>query len=119
MFGSNDVFVASCSDEYIDLFDQLLDGSDFVSLHAGLKGTDGVNLADKDSWSGSFHGAGASFSNISITENEHLLSGEHHVSGSVDSVRKGVFASVNIVEFGLGHTVINVNGGERKSFLIL
>lgn len=49
MFGCNNMLIAGCSNEDINVLDDLLDGYYLISLHTGLEGTDGVNFTDKDS----------------------------------------------------------------------
>lgn len=51
----DDVLVTSGSDEDVDVSDDVFDGDDFVTLHAGLKGADGVDLSDVDSGTSSGH----------------------------------------------------------------
>lgn len=86
----------------IDDAQYFLDSYDLKTLHAGLKGTNRVDFSDVNSSTAASHGLGASLSDISETADEHLLSTDHDISSSVDSVNKGVLASVNVVELGLG-----------------
>lgn len=119
MAGSNDVLVSCSCDEDVNILDELLDGEDFISLHAGLKGADRVDFADENSGAGSLHGTGTSFSYVSVTENQDLLSGEHDIGSPVEPVRKRVLASVDVVELCLGHAIIHVDGREGETLLAL
>ena len=101
--GFDDVLVTGGGNEDVHLIDDVIDGNDFVAFHASLKGADGVNFSDVDSGTGSAHGLTASFSDITITEDEDLLTGDHDIGGSVDTIDEGVLASVNVVELGLGN----------------
>jgi hypothetical protein len=53
--GFDDVLVTSGSDEDVDVSDDVFNGDDFVTLHAGLKGADGVDFNDVDSGTSSGH----------------------------------------------------------------
>lgn len=99
---SDDLLVSSCSDVDIDNGQNVFDPHDFVSLHAGLKGADGIDLSHVDSRTTASHGLGASLSDVSEAADEDLLSRDHDISGPVDSVDKRVLASVDVVELGLG-----------------
>jgi hypothetical protein len=55
-----------------------------------------------------------SFSDITETEDQNFLSTDHDISGSVQTVDQRVFASVNVVEFGLGDAVVNVDEGTNQ-----
>ena len=85
---SNDVLVSCGSDENVDILYKLLDGGNLISFHTGLEGTDGVDLADEDSGASSFHCTCTSLSDISVTKNQNLLSGKHHICSSVESIRQ-------------------------------
>ena len=72
--GSDDTFVSSGSDEHVHLVKGIFNSHDFVTLHAGLKGADGVNFGNEDSGTCSFHGLSASFSDITETTDDDFLS---------------------------------------------
>lgn len=115
----DDVLVSSGGDEDVHSVDDVFDGDYFVAFHTGLKGADGVDFGDVDSGSGSSHGLGASLSDISETADKYFLSADHDVSGSVESVDQGVLAAVDVVELGLGYTVVDVNEGAPESAFAL
>lgn len=58
---------------------------------------------------------GTSFSDISITEDKDFLSTDHNVGGSVNTIDKGVFASVDVVKFRFGDAVVDVDDGADES----
>ena len=86
MWGFNDVLVTGGGNEDIHLSNNILNSDDFITLHTGLKGTDGINLGNIDSGSWSIHGLAASFSNITETEDQNFLSRNHDISSSVQTV---------------------------------
>jgi len=67
-----------------------------------LESTDRIDFGDVDSGSGSFHGLGASFSDVTVSSDQTFLSGDHDIGGSVDTVDQRMLAAVDVVEFGLG-----------------
>lgn len=117
--GENDVFASSGGDENIDFTNDIINLNDLVSFHASLEGTNGVNFSDIDSGVGSLHGGGTSLTNISVSEDENLFSGDHHVGGSVESIGEGMSASVIVIKFRFGDGVIDVDGGADKHVLFV
>ena len=51
-----------------------------------------------------------------ITCNDSDLSGEHNVCGTLDSVDQRLTATVQVVELGLGHGVVHIDGGNLKKW---
>jgi hypothetical protein len=74
LFRNNDVFVSSGSDKNVHTFNHIIQAYNLKSFHAGLKGTDRVNLSNVDSSTSSSHCLSTSFSNIPIPGNKHFLS---------------------------------------------
>ena len=109
-----DSLVSGGGDEDVGEVDNILKSGDGESLHAGLKGADGVDLGDVDDTSASTHGGGTSLADISVSADDGLLSGHHDISGTHDTIRERVLASVKVVELGLGDRVVDVDGGEEE-----
>lgn len=114
VLGFNDVFISCGGNENVHLSNNIFNSDDFITLHTGLKGTDGINLSNIDSSAWSCHWLTTSFSDITETEDQNFLSTDHDISGSVQTVDQRVFASVNVVEFGLGDAVVNVDEGTNQ-----
>ena len=114
MVSHDNSLISSGSDEDIGGRNNTLDFLDLESLHAGLESANWIALRDNNSGSAGFHGGGASFSDITVSEDHNLLSSDHYIGGSHKTIRKGVSASINIIELGLGDTVVNVNGLDQK-----
>jgi len=108
----DDILVSSAGDEHISLLDDRLKSHDSKAFHAGLEGTNGVDFSDEDSGSATFHGLSTTLSDVTITEDDDLLTSQHDVGGSEDSVGEGMSASVDIVELLLGDRVVDVDGWE-------
>eukprot|EP00951_Prasinocladus_malaysianus_P036621 scaffold387188_cov48-Prasinocladus_malaysianus.AAC.1 len=47
VLGHDDVFVAGGGDEDVGVGYALVEGDDLVAVHAGLEGTDGIDLGDE------------------------------------------------------------------------
>lgn len=53
-------------------------------------------------------------SNITEASNDGDLSGKHNISGTLDTIHKGFTAAVIVVKLGLGHRVVDVDGGDLE-----
>ena len=113
-----DVNATSGSDEDLATRSGIFHGHNLVTLHSGLKGVDGVNLGNQDAGSHSGQGLSASLADISITSNDGSLTSNHHISGTLDTVQKGLAATIQVVELGLGDGVVHVDGGELELTLL-
>merc|ERR1719329_1219097 len=56
----------------------------------------------------------AALANITEATDQGTLASDHHISGSHDGVGQRVTAAVDIVELGLCHTVVDVDGWEQE-----
>mmetsp|Transcript_39426 Transcript_39426/g.95393 ORF Transcript_39426/g.95393 Transcript_39426/m.95393 type:complete len:371 (-) Transcript_39426:286-1398(-) len=112
--GHKDTLVTGSGNEDIGSRKNIFQSADSVSFHAGLKGTDGVDFGNVDDASVGTHGMGATLTDISVSADDGLLSGKHDISGTHDTIGKGVLASVQVIELGLGDGVVDVEGSEKK-----
>ena len=112
--GHDDVLVTSGGDEDVGSGDNVFQGGNLVALHAGLQGANGVNLGDDDTGTAGLHGGGAPLADITVPGNERGLPSNHDIGGTHDAVGEGVTAAVDIVKFGLGHRVVDVDGREEE-----
>ena len=90
-----------------------------VAFHAGLQGADGVDLSDVHDAASVLHGGGATLADITEAADDDALASKHNVSGAHDTIREGVAAAVHVIELGLGHRVVDVDGGEEQRALLL
>ena len=117
--GHEDALVTGGGDEDIGGSNDILEGGDGVTLHAGLKGADGVDLGDVNDATVGAHGGGAALANVTVSADDGLLAGHHNVGGTHDTIGEGVLAAVKVVELGLGDGVVDVDGGEEKGAVLL
>merc|ERR1719381_357537 len=54
---------------------------------------------------------------ITVTSDHCNLSSKHDIGGPLDSVNKGLPAAVEVVELGLGHGVVDIDGGDLQGLL--
>ena len=88
--------------------------SEYANVAVCLESANGVDLGDQHTGTSTPHGEGASLSDISVACHEGALSTNHHISGAHDTVRQRVAAAIHVVELGLGHAVIDVDGREKQ-----
>ena len=60
------------------------------------------------------HRPGAAFAHVAVAGNDHHFARDHHVRGPFDAVGQRLAAAVQVVEFALGHRVVDVNGGDLQ-----
>ena len=53
--------------------------------------------------------SGAALANVAVTGNDHDFAGDHDVGRALDAVGQRLAATIEIVEFALGHRVVHVN----------
>merc|ERR1712107_275262 len=90
------------------------DGHNLEALHACLQSADGVDLSDQHTGSSTPHGKSAALAHVPVASHQGTLAANHHISCTHDAVWQGVAATIDIVELGLGHAVVHVDGREEQ-----
>merc|ERR1719500_2347652 len=90
---------------------------DLISFHSSLLCVDRVNLGDDDPAAEAPEGLSRALADVTVASNHCNLSSEHDIGGSLDSVNQGLPAAVEVVELGLGHRVVDVDGGDLQGLL--
>ena len=111
--------VSSGGYENIVVSNHIVQGHYIESHHAGLKGADRIDFGDRDAsilTSKRFHRA---LSYVTISANKSFLPGKKNIGRSHDRIDKGVPATEGVVEFGLGHAVIDVDSREKQGAVVL
>ena len=119
VFLTDDVVVTGGGDDDVGVLDEVFDGGDLVTFHAGLEGVDGVDFGDDDASTEGTEGGGGALTDITVTGDEGGLTGDHDVSGALDTVDEGFTAAVEVVELGLGDGVVDVDGGDGELAVLL
>jgi len=118
LINHDDVLVTSGGDDDINLRDDIIEGDNLETIHASLESADRVNLGDADASTSSLHGLSATLTDITETGNADVLTGEHDVGGTHDTIGERVTATVDVIELGLGDGVVNVDGREEELTLV-
>jgi hypothetical protein len=116
--GHDDVLVTGGGDEDISLGHNGGESHDGEALHGGLQGADRINLGDVHDGTGSLHGLGATLSDITETADDGALAGNHDIGGAAQTIGQGVLAAVQVIELGLSHGVVDVDGREQELLLL-
>ena len=115
---NQDVTATSGGDEDLTDLSGLLHGGDLVTLDGGLESVDGVDLSNEDTSTHGVQGLGATLTDITVTGNDTDLTGDHDIGSTLDTVNEGLTATVQVVELGLGDTVVDVDGGDLELALL-
>ncbi len=108
----NDIAASGCRNKNVADRRHFLHGPDLVSFHRRLQGADRIDFRNDDPGAESSHGLRTPLADIAITADDNNLSGYHDVCASFNPVGQRFAATVKVVEFGLGHRIIDVDGRE-------
>lgn len=114
MVGHDDALVSGGCDEDVSGVKNALELLDLVTLHTGLKSADWIDFSDNNSSTTGFHGSGGTFTNITITADDDLLTSNHDISGSHETIWERVSASIDVIELLFGYGIVNINGLAKK-----
>ena len=114
VLNADDVLVAGGGDHDVDERHHALEGVHDETLHGSLERADRVALSHVGDAASRLHGEGAALAHVTVAADHHALSRKHDVSGAHEAVRERVLAAVQVVELGLGHTVVHVDGRHEK-----
>jgi hypothetical protein len=92
----------------------LIHSLDLETLDSGLEGVDGVNLSDDDTGTHGVESLGTALADITVTGDDTDLTGDHDIGSTLDTIDEGLTATVQVVELGLGNTVVNVDGRDLE-----
>jgi predicted secreted protein len=118
VLAGKDVTAASGGDKDLTLAGSLLHGHDLETRDSGLEGVDGVDLGDDDTGTHTVEGHGATLADITETGNNGDLASNHNIGGTLDTVNERLSATVQVVELGLGDTVVDVDGRNKETLAL-
>lgn len=113
-----DVTATSSGNEDLSLGSGLVHGGDLEASHGSLESVDRVDLSDEDTGTHALKSQGATLANVTKTSDDGDLASNHDIGGTLDAVNQRFTAAVEVVEFALGDTVVDVNGGDQKLLLL-
>ena len=111
---ADDVEVAGGGDVDVAPTEGVLDGEHAEAFHGGLQGTDRIDLGHHNLSTLALEGLSTALADVAVTADHGNLAGDHHVGGTLDAVDQGLAATVEVVELGLGHRVVDVDGGDQQ-----
>merc|ERR1719400_1990483 len=114
VLASDNVLAASGGHEDVTPADSIVHGGHLETLAGGLEGIDGVDLCDDDTTAESLEGGSTALANVSVSGNQGNLACQHDISGSLDSINQRLPAAVQVVKLGLGHRVVDIDGGDLQ-----
>jgi hypothetical protein len=115
----DDADIAGGGDENIGLVRRVVHGDHPIAFHRGLQGADRVDFGDPHRRAQALERLRATLADIAVAQHHRDLAGDHHVGGALDAVHQRFAAAVEVVEFGLGDRVVDVDGGEGQPALFL
>jgi len=118
VLANNDVTAASGGDKDLTNGSGLFHGGDLETRHGSLKSVDGVNLGDENDSTHRVKSLSTALADITETSNDGNLSGNHDISGTLDTVDQRFTAAVQVVELGLGDRVVDVDGRDQEATLL-
>ena len=118
MLANQDVTAASGGDEDLSLAGGLLHGKDLVSRDSSLESIDGIDFCNDDTSTHSVKSHSTSLSDITVTSNNGNLACNHDIGCALDTVDQRLTATVQVVEFGLGDGVVDINSWNEKTLAL-
>jgi len=113
--GGDDAGVTGGGHEDVGVAHDFVEGLDFVAFHHGLECANRVDFGDDHAGALAAEALGAALTHVAVAAHDCNLAGHHHVGGAVDAVDEGVAAAVEVVELGLGHGIVHVDGRELEA----
>ena len=115
----DDVTIPRRRHENVSFFDSLFHCCDFKSLHGSLQSANRVDFRDQDTRAVRAHRMGTTFAHVTITGHDNHFARNHHVGRPLDAVCQRFAATIEVVEFGFCHRVIDVDGWDKQFTLLL
>ena len=114
MFLKDDVAASRGGDEDVTDAHHRLKPRHLEPIHRGLQGADRIDLGDDHTSPLAPQRLRAALTHVAVAAHHRHFAADQHVSSPVDAVDQGVAAAVLVVELGLGHRVIHVDGPEQQ-----
>mmetsp|Transcript_11469 Transcript_11469/g.14181 ORF Transcript_11469/g.14181 Transcript_11469/m.14181 type:complete len:201 (-) Transcript_11469:478-1080(-) len=114
MFSHDDSFVSCGGNIDFCSWKNFFKTKNFESSHASLKSADRINFGDNNTCSLCSQSFSGTLTDLSITANNSLFTSKHNISSSHDTINQRVSATINVIEFTLGNTIVNVQSREQQ-----
>jgi hypothetical protein len=119
VLANDNVTATSGGDEDLTLGSSLLHGGDLVAGDGGLESIDGVDLGDDDASAHAVQSLRTALADITETSDDGDLASNHDIGGTLDAVDERLTAAVEVVELGLGDRVVDVDGGDEQTVVLV
>ena len=114
----DDITTTSGGDVDVGFLDSFFHSGDFITFHGSLESVDGIDFGNQDTGTESTEGSSTTLTDITVTSDNGNLTGDHDISGTLDTINKGFTATVQVVELGLGDGVVDVDGRQLQSTVL-
>src|SRR5580704_925821 len=114
VLGDDHVAVAGGGDEDVRRLQHVLQRRHLVAVHGRLQRADRVDLGDDHPGALAAQRLGAALALVAVAADHRHLAADQHVGPALDAVDERVTAAVLVVELGLRHRVVDVNGREQQ-----
>lgn len=118
VFCTQDISASGGSDKDLANASSLLHSCNLVSGDSSLESVDRVDFGNNDTSSHSVKSHGTALTNITVTGNNRDLTSDHDISGTLDTIDQGLTATVQVVEFGLGDRVVNIDSWHKEGLVL-
>lgn len=89
-----------------------------LTFHGGLQSVDRIDFSDDHTSTEVSQGGSTALANITVASDDSDFASDHDVRCAFDTVDERFSATVEIVEFRLGHGIVHVDGGHLEFALL-
>ena len=87
-----------------------LEGGHLEAIHACLLCERWIAFCNHHTSANTTHRKGRAFDHVAVTADQHTLTINYHIGSAHDTVGELVTAAIDVVELGLCHAIVQVNG---------
>ena len=109
--------VAGRGDEDVRLVAGVIHRHDAVAFHRRLERADRIDLGHPHLRLQPAQRLGAALADLAEATHHRDLARYHHVGRALEAVDQRFAAAVDVVELGLGHRVVDIDGGKQQTLL--
>ena len=103
------VLVAGGRDVDVGAAERVFDRGHLEAFHCGLKRIDRIDLGDDHARAKAFQRMRRALADIAVAADDSDFSGDHQIGRALDAVGQRFAATVEIVELGLRHRIVDVD----------
>jgi hypothetical protein len=118
VLANQDITATSGGDKDLALGGSLLHRHNLETRDGSLESVDRIDLGDDNTGTHAVESHGTSLSDITETSDNGNLSCDHNIGGTLDTIDKGLTATVEVIELGLSDRVVNIDGWDQKGVVL-